>query len=335
MCHWPVCATPVLQRPRNSLARLRQLLHVSCTHLDTLVGLGKIGDVRRTADHHLRTSMASVLHPATELSGGEPQRIKLATELQRSQRGDALYVLDEPTTGLHAADVDRLMVQLERLVDAGITVIVVEHDLRVIAASDWVVDMGPGGGSAGGQVVATGTPREVSLSRTSRTATYLRRVLQEETKWDSARGTSTTSATGCRSYSLGLTRPSQTSSLYKSSRPRVPSSRPQNSKRLVAAVWSSAAEDLERRRAARARRCTHRNTPSSPGRFQGRAGSLHRGGCSRRHRCLHLSPERQPLPRSEVRIQAGMVRTTHPACRWTLEHRTPGHLGGRLQRRAK
>ena len=120
--------------------------------------------------------------PATELSGGEAQRIKLATELQRSQRGDALYVLDEPTTGLHAADVDRLMVQLERLVDAGNTVIVVEHDLRVIAASDWVVDMGPGGGSAGGQVVATGTPREVSLSRTSRTATYLRRTLQEGTK---------------------------------------------------------------------------------------------------------------------------------------------------------
>ena len=116
--------------------------------------------------------------PATELSGGEAQRIKLATELQRSQRGDALYVLDEPTTGLHAADVDRLMVQLERLVDAGNTVIVVEHDLRVIAASDWVIDMGPGGGSAGGQVVATGTPREVSLNTKSRTATYLRRALQ-------------------------------------------------------------------------------------------------------------------------------------------------------------
>ncbi len=114
--------------------------------------------------------------PATELSGGEAQRIKLATELQRAQRGDALYVLDEPTTGLHAADVDRLMNQLDHLVDAGNTVIVVEHDLRVVVASDWVVDMGPGGGNAGGQVVTSGTPEHVSLSPTSRTAAYLRRA---------------------------------------------------------------------------------------------------------------------------------------------------------------
>ena len=117
--------------------------------------------------------------PATELSGGEAQRIKLATELQRAQRGDALYVLDEPTTGLHAADVDRLMVQLERLVEAGNTVVVVEHDLRVVASGDWVIDMGPGGGNAGGQVVASGTPRQVALSATSRTAAYLRRALQD------------------------------------------------------------------------------------------------------------------------------------------------------------
>lgn len=112
--------------------------------------------------------------PATELSGGEAQRIKLATELQRSQRGDALYVLDEPTTGLHASDVDLLMVQLQRLVDAGNTVVVVEHDLRVIAFSDWVIDMGPGGGASGGRVVACGTPREVADSAESKTASYLR-----------------------------------------------------------------------------------------------------------------------------------------------------------------
>jgi excinuclease ABC subunit A len=115
--------------------------------------------------------------PATELSGGEAQRIKLATELQRAQRGDALYVLDEPTTGLHAADVDRLMAQLQFLVDAGNTVIVVEHDLRVIAACDWVVDMGPGGGDAGGQVMVAGTPRQVAESAVGRTAAYLRREL--------------------------------------------------------------------------------------------------------------------------------------------------------------
>jgi excinuclease ABC subunit A len=113
--------------------------------------------------------------PATELSGGEAQRIKLATELQRAQRGDALYVLDEPTTGLHAADVDRLMEQLQYLVDAGNTVVVVEHDLRVIATCDWVIDMGPGGGDAGGRVVVSGTPAEVALSADSRTGVYLRR----------------------------------------------------------------------------------------------------------------------------------------------------------------
>ena len=112
--------------------------------------------------------------PATELSGGEAQRIKLATELQRAERGDALYVLDEPTTGLHAADVDKLMVQLQRLIDAGNTVVVVEHDLRVICASDWVVDMGPGGGTSGGSVVVAGTPSEVAQHRRSVTARFLR-----------------------------------------------------------------------------------------------------------------------------------------------------------------
>ena len=112
--------------------------------------------------------------PATELSGGEAQRIKLATELQRPQRGDTLYVLDEPTTGLHPADVDRLMVQLQGLVDAGNTVIVVEHELRVVAASDWVIDVGPGAGEQGGRVVATGTPAGICAGKNSRTGPYLR-----------------------------------------------------------------------------------------------------------------------------------------------------------------
>jgi excinuclease ABC subunit A len=113
--------------------------------------------------------------PATELSGGEAQRIKLATELQRSQRGDSLYVLDEPTTGLHPADVDKLIAQLQGLVDAGNTVIVVEHELRVVADSDWVIDVGPGAGEEGGRIVAEGTPRDVSRARGSVTAPYLRR----------------------------------------------------------------------------------------------------------------------------------------------------------------
>ena len=100
--------------------------------------------------------------PATELSGGEAQRIKLATELQRVQRGATLYVLDEPTTGLHAADVDKLMAQLDALVASGNTVIVVEHDMRVVAGSDWVMDIGPNAGDEGGRVVASGTPAEIA-----------------------------------------------------------------------------------------------------------------------------------------------------------------------------
>jgi excinuclease ABC subunit A len=115
--------------------------------------------------------------PATELSGGEAQRIKLATELQRTTRGDTLYVLDEPTTGLHPADVEKLVAQLDSLVASGNTVIVVEHDMRVVAASDWVIDIGPGAGDEGGRVVAAGTPDEVAATKTSRTAPYLARFL--------------------------------------------------------------------------------------------------------------------------------------------------------------
>ncbi|AZR30163.1 excinuclease ABC subunit UvrA [Xanthomonas vasicola] len=111
--------------------------------------------------------------PATELSGGEAQRIKLATELQRAQRRDTVYVLDEPTTGLHPADVDTLMTQLQGLVDAGNTVIVVEHDMRVAASSDWVLDMGPGAGGAGGRVVVSGAPAQVAQHGKSRTAAFL------------------------------------------------------------------------------------------------------------------------------------------------------------------
>ena len=115
--------------------------------------------------------------PATELSGGEAQRIKLATELQRSNRGHSLYVLDEPTSGLHPADTALLLRQLHRLVDAGNTVVLVEHDLDAVATADWVVDLGPGGGDAGGQVVATGTPEDVAAAGVGATATFLLRRL--------------------------------------------------------------------------------------------------------------------------------------------------------------
>lgn len=116
--------------------------------------------------------------PATELSGGEAQRIKLATELQRTRRGHTLYVLDEPTTGLHPADVEVLMRQLHGLVDAGSTVVVVEHDMAVVAGADHVIDMGPGGGEEGGRIVAAGTPAEVARAAGSRTAPFLARALR-------------------------------------------------------------------------------------------------------------------------------------------------------------
>ncbi|HEY0166628.1 MAG TPA: excinuclease ABC subunit UvrA [Jatrophihabitans sp.] len=119
----------------------------------------------------------SLGQPATELSGGEAQRIKLATELQRARRGHTLFVLDEPTTGLHPADVDRLMRLLHALVDARNTVVVIEHDMDVVAAADHVLDLGPGGGDSGGRVVASGAPAEVAGSQASRTAPYLRAVL--------------------------------------------------------------------------------------------------------------------------------------------------------------
>src|SRR4051812_30366762 len=117
--------------------------------------------------------------PATELSGGEAQRIKLATELQRMSRGNTLYVLDEPTTGLHPSDVERLVTQLDGLVDAGNTVIVVEHDMRVVAASDWIIDVGPGAGDEGGKVVVAGPPAEITRSGKSRTAPFLARFMQQ------------------------------------------------------------------------------------------------------------------------------------------------------------
>ncbi|HEX8911502.1 MAG TPA: hypothetical protein VF796_04010, partial [Humisphaera sp.] len=116
--------------------------------------------------------------PATELSGGEAQRIKLATELQRQGRGDTLYVLDEPTTGLHPHDVEKLVAQLNGLVDAGNTVVVVEHDMRVVAGSDWVIDVGPGAGDEGGRIVAAGTPAKVAATKASRTAPYLAEFLR-------------------------------------------------------------------------------------------------------------------------------------------------------------
>ena len=116
--------------------------------------------------------------PSTQLSGGEAQRIKLATELSRRSTGKTLYIMDEPTTGLHFADVDKLMEVIQRLVDEGNTVIVIEHNLDVIKCADQIIDLGPEGGDGGGTLVATGTPEEVAAVPESYTGQYLKKILK-------------------------------------------------------------------------------------------------------------------------------------------------------------
>ena len=117
---------------------------------------------------------------ATTLSGGEAQRVKLATELQRRATGKSVYVLDEPTTGLHFEDVRKLLLVLNGLVDKGNTVIVIEHNLDVIKSADWVIDLGPEGGSGGGQVIAVGTPEKIARVKESFTGLFLRELLESE-----------------------------------------------------------------------------------------------------------------------------------------------------------
>ena len=118
--------------------------------------------------------------PATTLSGGEAQRVKLSTELSRRATGRTLYLLDEPTTGLHFADVEKLLEVLHRLVDGGNTVLVIEHNLDVIKTADWIVDLGPAGGDRGGRIIAEGTPEQVAATTGSATGEYLARVLRGE-----------------------------------------------------------------------------------------------------------------------------------------------------------
>ena len=115
--------------------------------------------------------------PATTFSGGEAQRIKLATELARRSTGKTLYILDEPTTGLHSADVKRLLSILQQLVDGGNSMVIIEHNLDVIKSADWIIDMGPEGGQGGGKVVATGTPEQVAKNQNSATGRYLAKML--------------------------------------------------------------------------------------------------------------------------------------------------------------
>ena len=141
----------------DSLPKIKRKLETLCE-----VGLGYI----------------KVGQPATTLSGGEAQRVKLATELSKRGTGKTLYILDEPTTGLHTADVHNLINVLQKLVDAGNTVVVIEHNLDVIKTADYIIDLGPEGGDRGGTVVATGTPEEIVRSRKSYTAKYLKKMLK-------------------------------------------------------------------------------------------------------------------------------------------------------------
>ncbi|TLY01139.1 MAG: ATP-binding cassette domain-containing protein, partial [Thaumarchaeota archaeon] len=120
--------------------------------------------------------------PATTLSGGEAQRIKLAAELSRRDTGKTVYILDEPTTGLHFADVSKLLNVLKRLVDLGNTIIIIEHNLDVIASADWIIDLGPEGGAAGGRIISAGTPEQISENQNSHTGKYLKPKLAVDQK---------------------------------------------------------------------------------------------------------------------------------------------------------
>lgn len=153
----------VLNMPIEEGAEFFAAFSPIARHLNTLVDVG-LGYVR-------------LGQPATTLSGGEAQRVKLAAELQKRSNGRSVYVLDEPTTGLHFEDIRKLLMVLQGLVDKGNTVITIEHNLDVIKSADWIVDLGPDGGSGGGQIVATGTPEQVAKSTQSHTAAFLAEIL--------------------------------------------------------------------------------------------------------------------------------------------------------------
>jgi excinuclease ABC subunit A len=127
--------------------------------------------------HEVGLGYVRLGQPATTLSGGEAQRVKLSTELSRRATGKTLYILDEPTTGLHFDDIKRLLIVLQALVDKGNTVLVIEHNLDIVKSADWVIDMGPDGGAKGGEIVAEGTPEDILKSKKSLTGKYLKTLL--------------------------------------------------------------------------------------------------------------------------------------------------------------
>jgi excinuclease ABC subunit A len=164
----------VYYKDKNIAEVLNLTVDEACSFFDEEPAISRgLNIVRQVGLGYLKLGQS-----ATELSGGEAQRIKLATELQRTQQGNTLYILDEPTTGLHPADVEKLMLQLEKLVDQGNTIIVVEHDMHVISRSDWVIEIGPEAGEKGGKIVAEGIPVDFAKTKKSATAPYLLEYLQ-------------------------------------------------------------------------------------------------------------------------------------------------------------
>ena len=192
----------VLDMPIAEAADFFEAITAIHRYLKTLVDVG-LGYVR-------------LGQSATTLSGGEAQRVKLATELQRRATGRSVYVLDEPTTGLHFEDVRKLLLVLNGLVDKGNTVIVIEHNLDVIKSSDWVIDLGPEGGAGGGELIAAGTPEQVSKVAASHTATFLREILRvgAGTKSSASKNSMSTNPTSTNSTSKN---PTSTASTVKSS----------------------------------------------------------------------------------------------------------------------
>lgn len=153
----------VLEMPISEAAEFFAPVTAIARYLETLVDVG-LGYVR-------------LGQSATTLSGGEAQRVKLATELQKRSFGRSIYVLDEPTTGLHFEDVRKLLMVLNSLVEKGNTVLVIEHNLDVIKSADWIIDLGPEGGSRGGEIIATGTPEQVAKTSKSFTGAFLKELL--------------------------------------------------------------------------------------------------------------------------------------------------------------
>ena len=157
----------------DGVARVAQLMQ----HLEQQGDVGKVKARGRLVEDVERASCVALGQSATTLSGGEAQRVKLAKELSKRGTGRTLYILDEPTTGLHFEDTHKLLDVLTRLVDQGNTIVVIEHNLDVVKSADWVIDLGPEGGHAGGRVIASGTPEAVARAKNSPTGQFLAGIL--------------------------------------------------------------------------------------------------------------------------------------------------------------